>query len=214
MDTPQTQQQTQRDALESTRRTRGRSLSRRSRRLAAVEPLEPVEPIEPLASLNARELRAWRAFLRAHVLVTRQLEADLLAAGGPQLAEYDVLVQLALAEGHALRMHELADRVVLSRAGITRLVDRLVAEGLVERQKCGLDGRGAFAVLTAAGLNRLRHAAPWHLGSVKRYFVDAFDEAELERLAELLERPVERAQRRQARAEARRAREEDPQERG
>ncbi len=144
-------------------------------------------------ALDPLSLRAWHAFLRAHVLVTRKLEADLLAAGDPPLAEYDVLVQLAVAPGRALRMHELADRIVLSRAGITRLVDRLVAEGLVERQKCGVDARGSYAVLTQRGLERVRAAAPRHLTSVKRHFLSSFDDAELERLAELLGRLASRA---------------------
>lgn len=90
-------------------------------------------------------------------------------------------------------MHELAERVVLSRAGITRLVDRLVAGGLVERQRCGLDGRGCYAILTDGGRERLRRAAPHHLDSVKRRFLDVYDPAELDRLADLLERAIDHA---------------------
>jgi DNA-binding MarR family transcriptional regulator len=142
-------------------------------------------------NLDALEFRAWTAFLRAHARVTRRLEADLMSVSNLPLAEYDVLVQLATAEGRQLRMHELADRVILSRAGITRLVDRLVADGLVERAKCGLDARGSYAVLTAAGLARLRAASPGHLASVRRDFLDAFSRSELERLAELLERTID-----------------------
>ena len=104
------------------------------------------------------------------------------------LAEYDVLVQLALADGRRLRMNELADRVLLSRAGITRLVDRLTADALVSRVKCASDARGYFAVLTAGGLARLEAATPGHLAAVRRYFLESFTESELETLAELLER--------------------------
>jgi DNA-binding MarR family transcriptional regulator len=138
--------------------------------------------------LDETAMRAWRAFLKSHALVVRGLEAELQTGHELPLAEYDVLVQLALAGDRMLRMRELADRVVLSRGGITRLVDRLVADGLVRRQKCGDDARGAWAVLTEDGLERVRSASPCHLAAVKRLFVDAFDQGELDALASLLER--------------------------
>ncbi len=141
-----------------------------------------------LGRLDPKELRAWRAFLTAHALVSRRLEAELIERSGLPLAEYDVLVQLANADGRRLRMHELADRVLLSRGGLTRLVDRLVAEGLVERQRCGADARGAFAVLTACGDDKLREAGPCHLAAVKRFFIGHFSPEEQDRLTELLER--------------------------
>ncbi len=84
--------------------------------------------------LSEGELRVWRTYLQAHALLLRWLEADLVGQTGISLAHYDVLVQLALADDHRLRMHELADRVMLSRSGITRVVDRLEADGLVERR--------------------------------------------------------------------------------
>ncbi|OGN86809.1 MAG: hypothetical protein A2X23_08480 [Chloroflexi bacterium GWC2_73_18] len=146
--------------------------------------------------LSPGELRAWRAFLEAHALVTRQLEADL-AGSGLTLADYDVLVQLAFAEERRLRMHELAERVVLSRGGITRLVDRLAARGLATRVRCASDARGTFAVLTEAGLERLRGAAPGHFESVRRNFLERLSPDELGRLTDLLERvPARRVRRR------------------
>src|SRR5687767_11095724 len=96
----------------------------------------------------------------------RQLEAELLAEHQLPLAWYDVLVQLAHAPGRRLRMAELAERVLLSRSGLTRLVDRLVREGLVVRDSCSSDGRGVNAVLTEHGLTRLRAAAPTHLRGI------------------------------------------------
>lgn len=138
--------------------------------------------------LDPSAMRAWRAFLKAHALVVRELEAELQASHALPLAEYDVLVQLAIADGRMLRMRELADRVVLSRGGITRLVDRLVADGLVRREKCGDDARGAWAVLTEDGLERVRGASPCHLAAVKRLFAEAFEQEELASLAVLLER--------------------------
>jgi DNA-binding MarR family transcriptional regulator len=140
------------------------------------------------SALDPAELRAWRAFLSRHARVARRLEADLIARSDLPLAEFDVLFQLALADGRRLRMNELADRVLLSRAGITRLVDRLTADGLVSRLKCASDARGYFAVLTAGGLERLADATPGHLAAVRRFFLASFTAPELETLAELLER--------------------------
>lgn len=121
-------------------------------------------------------------------MVTRRLELDLEAEAGLALADYDVLVQLAQAESGSLRMHELADRVLLSRGGLTRLVDRLEGDGLVERRRCTNDARGFYAVLSPAGKARLREASPAHLAAVRRFFTDAYSEAELDELAELLGR--------------------------
>lgn len=140
------------------------------------------------SALDPVELRAWRAFLTRHARVARRLESDLMARSDLPLAEYDVLFQLALAEGQRLRMNELADRVLLSRAGITRLVDRLTADGLVSRLKCASDARGYFAVLTSGGMERLVDATPGHLAAVRRFFLESFTGPELETLAELLER--------------------------
>jgi DNA-binding MarR family transcriptional regulator len=150
----------------------------------------PLPPIDPGPELDPLEHRAWRAYLHKHALVTRLLEADLVARSDLPLAEFDVLFQLALADGQRLRMNELADRVLLSRAGITRLVDRLVADGLVVRMKCASDARGAFAALTDQGRTRLEGARPAHLTAVKRYFIGTFTRAELETLAGLMERSV------------------------
>jgi DNA-binding MarR family transcriptional regulator len=129
-------------------------------------------------------LEAWRAFIHAHARVTRRLDEELQAAHALSLAEYDALLQLANAPGRRLRMSALADRVLLSRSGITRLVDRLVAAGMVERTTCSTDARGAEAALTPAGLERLRAASVTHLAGVGRLFldpIDATDRASLQR---------------------------------
>ncbi len=114
-------------------------------------------------------LAAWRLFLQAQATVVRRLETELLAAHDLPLTSYDVLVQLAEAPGRRLRMSELADRVLLSRSGLTRLVDRLEREGLVRRQSCASDARGTLAVLSGAGLDRLRVAARAHLAGVRTH---------------------------------------------
>ena len=142
------------------------------------------------APLDPTERRAWRAFLQTHARVARRLEADLIARNDLPLAEFDVLPIAAADEidGSRLRMAELADRVLLSRAGITRLVDRLVVDGLVGRVRCESDARGFYAVLTEIGKARLEEATPGHLESVRRIFLERFDRSELEILAGLLER--------------------------
>jgi DNA-binding MarR family transcriptional regulator len=130
-------------------------------------------------------LGAWRAFLRAHARVIRTLERELQDEEHMALTDYDVLVQLARADERRLRMSELADGLLLSRSGATRLVDRLVAEGLVERVMCDTDRRGQWASLTDAGLERLRRTTPAHLRGVAEHFLDrlsADDIAALERI--------------------------------
>lgn len=133
-------------------------------------------------------LGVWRDFLRAHATLVRRLEADLMAEHALPLASYDVLVQLVEAPDHRLRMTELAERVLLSRSGLTRLVDRLVREGLVRREACPSDARGMFAVLTDAGYARLRRATPTHLRGVEEYAVGRLDDDELASLAGALRR--------------------------
>lgn len=125
------------------------------------------------------ELGAWRAFLRAHATITRVLEAELVAEQDLSLAAYDVLVQLAEAPDRRLRMTELADAVLLSRSGVTRLVDRMERAGLVSRTRVPGDGRGVAAELTDAGFHRLRVAARTHLAGVLRHFVARLDEDDL-----------------------------------
>ena len=125
------------------------------------------------------QLGAWRAFLRAHATITRALEAELVAEQNLSLAAYDVLVQLAEAPERRLRMTELADAVLLSRSGVTRLVDRLERGGLVSRCPVESDGRGVAAKLTDAGLHRLRTASRTHLGGVVRHFAAVLDEEDL-----------------------------------
>jgi len=133
-------------------------------------------------------LASWRVFLRAHAVVTRRLEAELLEEQDLPLASYDVLFQLVDAPGRRLRMTELAGAVLLSRSGISRLVDRLQREGLVIREAASEDGRGMYAVLLPAGLSRLRDAAPTHLRGVAEHMTSKFSEDELDALRALLER--------------------------
>ena len=143
------------------------------------------------APLTGEELLAWRTFLRAHATVTRRLEADLVTAHDLSLAAYDVLVQLSEAPEQRLRMTELAERVLLSRSGLTRLVDRLERDGLVSREACPSDARGTLAVLTDAGLQRRRDAWPTHLSGVAEHVTGRLSADEVGQLAVLLGKLVD-----------------------
>ena len=146
--------------------------------------------LEPITRNDPR-LGAWRAFLRAHAHVVRALERELQTDQDLALTDYDVLVQLSLADEHRLRMSELADALLLSRSGATRLVDRLVAEGLVERVMCDADRRGQWASLTDRGLGRLREATPTHLRGIGQHFLDRLSADELVELERMLDRLLE-----------------------
>ncbi len=140
--------------------------------MSTTEPvLAPTEATPRALAADDPRLDAWRAFLEAHARVSRRLDDELRNEHGISLAEYDALLQLAEAPGRRLRMNRLADRVILSRSGITRLIDRLEADGLVARAQCSTDARGAEAVLTEAGRDRLRRAARTHLRGIDQHFL-------------------------------------------
>ena len=129
--------------------------------------------------LTPAELDAWRSFLRAHAKVTRVLDAELTHECDLPLGSYEVLLHLNDAPERRLRMTELADRVLLSRSGLTRMVDRMEREGLIRRESCPSDLRGTNAVLTDAGYERLRAAAPTHLRGVREHLVDLLTPEEI-----------------------------------
>ena len=131
-------------------------------------------------------LAVWRGFLRTHSHLIKQLEQDLAAQRKIPLVSYDVLVQLAEAPGHRLRMSELAEAVLLSRSGLSRLVDRLQKDGLVLREPDPYDARGLFTVLTDKGRDTLRDAAQVHLAGIARLVVDRLSDPELRQLSELM----------------------------
>lgn len=141
-----------------------------------------------MTRLDPTALASWRAFLRAHAVVTRRLEVELMEEQDLPLTFYDVLVQLVDAPDHRLRMTDLARAILLSRSGLSRLVDRLQREGLVRREAASEDGRGMYAVLLPAGLDRLRAAAPTHLRGVAEHMTGKFSDEELDTLRGLLDR--------------------------
>jgi DNA-binding MarR family transcriptional regulator len=128
--------------------------------------------MEPARWLTAEEQQAWRAFVRGSSLLLERLDAELSEAHGLTLADYEILVWLSEAPRGGLRMSELADRALVSRSRLTYRVDRLVAEGLVERRPCPSDRRGSLAVLTPTGRRRLERAAPTHVEGVVSYLID------------------------------------------
>ncbi|MGA2455350.1 MAG: MarR family transcriptional regulator [Solirubrobacteraceae bacterium] len=139
-------------------------------------------------SLTLGELRAWRGLLRAHACLAKRLDAELEQAHGLPMTSYEVLYHLEEASGGRMRMCELAEQAQLSRSGLTRLVDRLEREGLLERCSCDHDARGSYACLTHTGRERLEEARVTHLGVVREHFFSRFTERELSTLADMWER--------------------------
>jgi DNA-binding MarR family transcriptional regulator len=138
--------------------------------------------------LDTDELGAWRGLLRAHSSITRALDAELTSEHGLPLSSYEVLLYLAGAPEGRLRMSELADSVLLSRSGLTRLIDRLARDGLIERVRCDQDQRGWFAQITAAGRQTFATARRTHLEGVRELFLRHFSRDELRQLATFWER--------------------------
>jgi DNA-binding MarR family transcriptional regulator len=153
---------------------------------AALSAVPPVaDGALPLSPGDWR-LVAWRSFLRTHNHLLRLLEQDLHAHHKIALGSYDVLVQLAEAPDNRLRMSELAEAVLLSRSGLTRLVDRMQRDGLVARAPDPDDARGLFTVLTEHGRDALRSAASVHLAGISRLVFERVSDAELRRLLDLM----------------------------
>lgn len=147
----------------------------------------------PKTSLTPKRVRtqvpqAWIHFVRGHSAITRQMDADLIASHGLTLSDYEVLLHLSLAPDGRLRRVDLAQEVVLSQSGITRLLAGLEKSGLVDRATCDTDRRVVYAELTDAGHAKFREAARTHLAGIRALFANQFSEHELNTLAELLER--------------------------
>lgn len=143
---------------------------------------------DPTPATSSPALALWQALTAAHASVVERLdpEADACAVVGTDTVA--VLLPLSVADDQRLRMHELADRSHLTRSGLTRRVDRLVADGLVEREYCDADRRGAYARLTAAGARELGRALPYHVAAIERHLHDRLTPAELRTLTTLLAR--------------------------
>ncbi|MGH9155439.1 MAG: MarR family winged helix-turn-helix transcriptional regulator [Acidimicrobiales bacterium] len=136
--------------------------------------------------LDGEESVAWRLFFTAAGRLLQRLDAELTTSCGLSLAEYEILVLLNEAGDAGMRMTAVADAVLVSPSGLTRRVDRLTADGLVERRSCPTDRRGVLAVLTPAGGARLVEAAPRHVAGVRRWFVEPLDRRQLGVLSDAL----------------------------
>lgn len=143
--------------------------------------------------MQKKDLVAWRAFLEAHAFVMSKLADELEAEREMPLGWYDVLVQLSEAEGNRLRMTELADRVLLSKSGLTRLVDRMCNAGLVSRLADEEDRRGRWVEMTKVGRERLVDAAPVHMRGVHQYFTDYLSDEEAKVMGAALRRIADAA---------------------
>lgn len=138
----------------------------------------------PAAAREQPAITAWRGLINIQSRVVAQIERDLVAASCIPLGWYDVLLPLSRATGQKLRLHELAEHAVLSRSGLTRLVDRLESEGLLRRESCPDDRRGYHAVLTATGEEALRRAWPVYKAGIEQYFARHLSTAQINMLVE------------------------------
>jgi DNA-binding MarR family transcriptional regulator len=143
------------------------------------------------APLDEAEMATWHAFIRAHSRVIRRLEAELEGEHGLSLPAYEVLSHLSTAPERRLRMTDLAKFAVLTPSGLTRLVDKLSRDGMVERQRCGADARVVYACLTSAGMARLERAYPTHLRGVREHFLDWLSQAQQHALSDSLSELVD-----------------------
>jgi DNA-binding MarR family transcriptional regulator len=134
------------------------------------------------------EIAAWVGLLRAHATTTRRFNAELVAEHGLTLNDYEVLLHLSRAEGRRLRRVDLAERVLLTPSGITRLLEGLERAGFVERAACESDARVTYAQLTDEGEQKLHEAAESHVGAIRGFFQGRFSKEELVALGGLLER--------------------------
>jgi DNA-binding MarR family transcriptional regulator len=138
--------------------------------------------------LEGTALLAWRSYLKSHAAIVRELDASLMAEHGLTTRDYEVLLYLAQAEDRRLPMSALAERTMLTRSGITRLVDGLVSARWLERVACPNDARISYARLTEAGYQKLCCAGATHVASIRRLFLEHFSATELELLAGFLSR--------------------------
>jgi DNA-binding MarR family transcriptional regulator len=138
--------------------------------------------------LDGTALEAWRSYLQSHAAILRELDADLIAEQSMTSRDYEVLLYLSQAEDRMLPMSALAEATMLTRSGITRLIDGLVSGGLIERVSCTKDARVSYAKLTDRGYEKLREAGCTHIAGIQRLFLEHFSPEEIDQLAALLGR--------------------------
>lgn len=142
--------------------------------------------------LSAEEQRLWRGWLALNAAVPAALHRDLQADAGLSLPDFDVLVRLTEADDGRIRVSELARSLSWERSRLSHHVARMQRRGLVDREDCVDDGRGAFVVLTDAGRRAIEAAAPHHVRTVRRLVFDALEEGDVAVLTDLVERVLAR----------------------
>jgi DNA-binding MarR family transcriptional regulator len=150
--------------------------------------MSQAQAVEARVSRESPEVQAWARLLRAHSALMRRFSTELLTMHGLTLNGYEVLLHLAHAPERRLRRVDLAESVLLTASGITRLLDGLERSGYVSRATSEQDARVSYAVLTDEGYEKLRSAAPTHIGGIRKLFGEHYSSDELETLAELLGR--------------------------
>jgi DNA-binding MarR family transcriptional regulator len=141
-----------------------------------------------ISRLDGAALEAWRSYLQSHASILRVLDADLVAEHGMTSRDYEVLLYLSQAPDRRLPMSALAESTMLTRSGITRLIDGLVECGLIERVSCAKDARVSYAKLTDEGYEKLRQAGCTHVAGINRLFLEHYSAEEIDHLAALLSR--------------------------
>jgi DNA-binding MarR family transcriptional regulator len=137
---------------------------------------------------QASAVEVFVRLVRGHAAVTREMNAQLVTDHGLTINDYEALLHLAKAEERRMRRVDLAERLLLTPSGVTRLLDGLEQAGYVDRDSCASDRRVTYAVLTDAGLEKLREASKSHVADIRSFFETRFSEEELDRLVELLDR--------------------------
>jgi DNA-binding MarR family transcriptional regulator len=140
--------------------------------------------VPAITTLSDTESRAWVGLLHAHASMVKQLDTELVAAHGLSLSAFEVLWRVAAADHGRLRMTELAELVLLSPSGLSRLVDRLEADKMIERVSCPEDGRAINATITELGRTKLAESQATHFEGIRRRFLSNFSEAEVGQLAD------------------------------
>ena len=142
----------------------------------------------PIADLSGEEFTVWAGLLQTHAALAREMDADLRAAHGLPLTDFEILLWLATRPCERMRMAALAQAVLLSPSGLSRAVERLEARGLVRRVPCAEDRRGAFAALTESGIELVAIAGRTHAASIRRCFLNRLTPDEQRSLASIWER--------------------------
>ncbi len=137
---------------------------------------------------QASAIEAFVRLVRGHSAVTRALNAQLVADHGLTINDYEALLHLARAEDRRMRRVDLAERLILTASGVTRLLDGLEEAGYVDRASCASDRRVTYAVLTESGLAKLREASKSHVADIREIFETRFNAKELDQLVALLDR--------------------------